>query len=190
MDRLSEAGRLYLKDYYILNEAQKDVFAFFNRVQDAIYQNMSERRDELPTINDFTWKTWFSKANPGRISIWPEPIRDISIFRKGKEELSLICRDARHDNNLASTDAISLIITSVNTLRRELKNIDNAILSSAVSTAAKHEVNLCFTKRTNFYNAIPINLDDAIESAETVTEVILNYCIAINDFITVLIKKQ
>ena len=194
MEKLSQVGRLYLKEYLILNEAMEDVFAFLNLIQENIYKNLLDRIDEIPTTDYFAWKTWYSKSKPGSISVMPESMRDIAVgeigvFRKGKQEISLSCRDVRRDKRIATTDSLSIIIGTNNTIRRKLRYLNQGLLSSAVSAAAGYEVPLNFMKRTNYYSLVPINLDDAGESAELVTDALINCCIAINDFISVLVKQ-
>ncbi len=189
MEKLSQAGRLYLKDYYIINEAQKDLFAYLNTIQENVYNNLVDRKNEIPVPDGFVWNTWMSKSNPGILSIWPASDKDIKVFRKGKAELSLDCKDVRHDNNLTSNDSVSLYIHSNNTFRSSLKLNDDSLLNFAIQAASKHNIILRFTQRSSYYSQVTINLDDAIESAENITDEIINCCAAIDEFIRVLIKE-
>lgn len=47
MKKLSEAGKLYLQDFYILNEAQNDVFVFLDAIMGQVYENLIEGLKDL-----------------------------------------------------------------------------------------------------------------------------------------------
>ena len=187
--KLSQAGKLYLKEYYILNEAHKDVVDFLNQIQRTIYDNIIERKKEIPITDGFEWKIWMSKASPGYLELWPEPNKDYSMFQKGKNEINIACRDVRHDTNLDTTASVSLTIRCTNAFKRKINNFEESIVSSATAAASKYEVKLDFRQRYNFRTQVSINLEDALESAKSITDAIINCCMAMNDFIGVLIKQ-
>jgi hypothetical protein len=58
MEKISEMGKLYLKDYYVLMEAQDQSHTFLNTVLENVINRIEERREELPDLGeDYYWKT-------------------------------------------------------------------------------------------------------------------------------------
>jgi len=46
MEKLSEAGKLYLKDIYILEEARKDAFDYLNYIADQVFEKWEAYKDD------------------------------------------------------------------------------------------------------------------------------------------------
>ena len=138
MERLSEAGKLYLQDFYILNEAQNDVFIFWDAVMNQVYQNLVEGIKDLSGPEDvFVWEAWKNESKPGRLDVWPSAKKEVIPFKKGKGDLYLICRDVRHEAELSDTASVSVKIRCTNYFLRSLKQVPSESLELALN-AAKH----------------------------------------------------
>lgn len=66
MEKISEMGKLFLKDYYVLTEAKDQSHDFLDAVLENVYKLIEERREELPDLgSSYQWKTWSNKSNLG-----------------------------------------------------------------------------------------------------------------------------
>ena len=189
MEKLSQAGRLYLEHFYILQEAQNDVNNFLNEVVEKTYQGLLEKKDLLPVPKNFTWQIWKNQASPGVIEISPVALTETGLFSKGKVDLHLTYLDVRHDSKLTETDAVSITINSTNRIRKKLKRLPFDIPSMAEEIELVNETPLDFGQRVNYRSQLQLNLDSASESSEIVMEYIVERCEEVEAFVSRLLTQ-
>ena len=189
MEKLSQAGRLYLEHFYILQEAQNDVNNFLNEVVEKTYQGLLEKKDLLPVPKNFTWQIWKNQASPGVIEISPVALMETGLFSKGKVDLHLTYLDVRHDSKLTETDAVSITINSTNRIRKKLKRLPFDIPSMAEEIELVNETPLDFGQRVNYRSQLQLNLDSASESSEIVMEYIVERCEEVEAFVSRLLTQ-
>lgn len=189
MEKLSQAGRLYLEHFYILQEAQNDVNNFLNEVVEKTYQGLLEKKDLLPVPKNFTWQIWKNQASPGVIEISPVALMETGLFSKGKVDLHLTYLDVRHDSKLTETDAVSITINSTNRIRKKLKRLPFDIPSMAEEIELVNESPLDFGQRVNNRSQLQLNLDSASESSEIVMEYIIERCEEVEAFVSRLLTQ-
>lgn len=97
--QLSNSGKLYLNEYYILTEAKKELDLYFDLVVDQVYQNLKLEEENYNNAN-FQWFVWQNKSTKGRIDIEFKTLGKLPIFREGKADVYVIYKDIRHTNKL------------------------------------------------------------------------------------------
>jgi len=104
MERLTEAGSLYLNDYQILDEARKEVDRYLNSVVEEVNNIVSA---EIPNILTEKYKinVWENKSSKGHFEVQFICMYDTSIMRRDKVDLSLIYKDIRNEYNINSASA-------------------------------------------------------------------------------------
>lgn len=184
MEKLSEAGKLYLQDYYILNDAQNDVFVFLDALMNQVYQNVAEGiKDLYDPGNIFSWEAWKNESKPGRLGVWPLPESETVPFRKGKSDLYLRCCDVRHEAGLSETAGVTVVIRCTNYFLKSLKQVSPEILGKALEAAEKQGISLDVSKKNEFYKEeTKLNLDSISESVDSVTECVLEHCQGLREF--------
>jgi len=191
MEKLSEAGKLYLQDFYILNEAQSDVFIFLDAVMNQVYQNLVEEIKDLSGRDDvFVWESWKNESKSGRLDVWPSTKKEVIPFRKGKGDLYLICRDVRHEAELSDTASVSVTIRCTNYFLRSLRQVPSETLELALKTAEEHGTSVDVNKR-NVLNReeVKLNLDSVSGSVDSVTEFIMERCQGVKEFALRIVKQ-
>lgn len=190
MKKLSEAGKLYLQDFYILNEARNDASVFLDAVMSQAYQDLLREIRDLPAPGEpFTWKVWKSETNPGVLEVWPSAKKDIIPFGKGREDLYVICRDVRR-GELDNTNCISVVIGCslrfFNSLKRD---VSSEVRDLALKAAAKCGTSIVMdAKRTLYKKEVSLNLDNATDSADSIAEFIMERCRGMREFALQIIK--
>lgn len=185
MKKLSEAGKLYLQDFYILNEAQNDVLVFLDAIMGQVYENLIEGIKDLSDPEGlFAWKVWKSGAKPGLLEVWPSAKKEIVPFGKGKEDLYVICRDVRREDKLSDTTFVSITIGCTHKFLNSLKrNVPRETLGLALRAAEQIGTNLDVNKKRVLYREeISLELDSASDSVDTVTEYFMERCRGVREF--------
>lgn len=145
--------------------------------------------NELDASPGFEWKIWKTENKSGRITIWPVSSKDISIFREGKESISMSFQDVRHDSNLLNGESINIQMYSPNQIRKGMNRLPNQVLKAAIDKAKEYNVDFSFNKSLVHREEIQLNLDDVSESVNIVIENIKERCFGIQEFIRVLILE-
>ena len=111
MEKLSEAGRLYLKDYSILEEARKDMVRYLNAIVDETYDLVNEEIDDMAP-EGFEMHTWKNDSSKGVMHASFRCISDIEFFRKDKMDLKVFYRDIRRAKDLSDPKFIKIYLAS------------------------------------------------------------------------------
>ncbi len=189
MERLSKAGKLYLKEYYLLKEAESDVNNYLNEIVEKTYQQLLEKKELIPAPKHFSWNLWKNQASPGIMQIYPVASREFYTFKKGKSELILQYLDVRRESKLTETDAVSIEIHSTNSLRKKLRQLPSELLREFQETAEVHGIPLNIDQRVNYSSQVPLNLDNAAESSNTIAEFIIERCEGMEAFISKILEQ-
>ena len=164
MEKLTEPGRLYLKDYLILEEARKDMERFLNSVVDEAYDLIEEELEDLAPEN-FTLKPWKGESQNGKLHInfICKNNYDLSFFRENKIDIRIIYRDIRNTMDLNDPTFIKIFISSptvASDVGSKLKNM----------SLEEYDINIYKPKY------LKLDLDNTLNSAEMVKEEMLNKC--------------
>ena len=122
--RMSDAGRMYLQDYYILNEAQRDMEDYLNRVFDIL----EERFDEIQggvSHERVRWNCWRNKSSQGAISYSAMSLVGTPLLRKNKSDLYITIKDMRRTSRLENTEAVELVLETNKTSRRLIQAVSD-----------------------------------------------------------------
>lgn len=107
MGKLSKEGKLYLKDYLILNRARDEA----NKFLDAIVEEVDKRlQAEDLAADDFKIEVWQSQSVKGQLQLQFRSEKDSDLLRKDKVDLYLVYRDVRNTKNLPSTKAAKIFV--------------------------------------------------------------------------------
>ena len=188
--KLSEAGRLYLQDYYILDEARKDVDKFIGVILEEIFSKLNEETDNF---NDdiFNWYLWMSRSSPGYFSVNSQYKKEGGLFRKSKDDIYITYRDVRRCNDLKTTDSVKIEINSGSIFKRNLKNFkeNNALkLEEAIMEIGDKDTPLDFNKKVHYDLELKIDLNDSDNSIVQITDLILEKWSALDEFVRMLVR--
>jgi len=191
LKKLSAAGKLYLQDFYILNEAQNDIFSFLDAVVEQSYQTVEGSMKDLHDPDElFNWSIWKYKTNPGKMEIWPWTKKEIYPFGKNKQDLYMVYCDVRHDPELSDTAAVSITVRCTNMFLRSLKQLSAEDLRKAQKAAEPFETIIDLTKRNVLSKEeIKLNLDSTSDSADSIAEIIAERCRGLKEFALQIVKQ-
>ncbi|MDY0236315.1 MAG: hypothetical protein RBR71_09815 [Gudongella sp.] len=99
MERISEAGVLYLNDYQILTEARKEVERFLNAIVDEVYNIIVNETDKISSDN-FSTNIWQNQTAKGHLEVQLIGLKENSIFRKDKADLYIVYKDIRNIDDI------------------------------------------------------------------------------------------
>ncbi len=114
--------------------------------------------------------------------------KNLGPFKKDKTELHLQCLDVRHARELIDTDAVSITINSTNNLRKKLKQFPKEMLNKAIEEAMGQDTLLDFEQRVNYTSQVKLNFESATESADTITEFVIECCEGMETLVSRLIE--
>lgn len=104
MERISDAGVLYLEDYQILTEAKNEVERFLNAIVEAVTTSMRSEEDNLCS-DHFAACIWKNQSSLGHLEVIYENLQDNHMFRKEKVDLYIIYKDIRNVDDIAPNAA-------------------------------------------------------------------------------------
>ena len=193
MERLREAGRVYLKNFYVLKEAEDQVIVFLDDVLSKVHTALVEHSHELSESNrlpGFDWHLWRSATKPGEMSTNPSTPKRQDPFRQGKGDLMINYADARRNSRLNDPGSIAIFITSPVAFRTRLNQVNGAAVMSALQAAKGGGTTLDFSGPQIFWNEVPLDLDSSEASADAVIEDLAKRCSSIEAFTEVLLWKS
>lgn len=126
MAKLTEAGALYLKDYYILTEARDEMEKYLDKVLSAVHLKLVDMMQEL-TDDIIKWGVWSNQSSPGYMQIFIQLLKgDSSIRRIGKTDVYVVYRDVRHSSRIKDPYSVELNVTTygqTKSLRQEIERL-------------------------------------------------------------------
>lgn len=188
MEKISEAGKLYLKDIYILEEARKDTHDFLNYIADQVFEKWEAYKDEQKLFNEsdqITWSAWKAKGNPGQLDLYPKltGIIDNQYFEEGDSGLCLYYRDARHTKKLNDTIGVRIHMSYTNAFWKKIKQLPPDKLAQALAEAKSADLDMDLEDKVPFSMQIQINLEDTATTIEEITEIIIEKCKGLEVFL-------
>lgn len=159
MERLSNAGKLYLNEYYILSEARTDLERYLDSVVDQVYQMLLSKENDF-TTSKFSWSVWQNKSTKGRIDVEFKAKGKLPFFREAKSDISVIYKDIRHFNKFTDPETIRISVWSPGTS----KNVEQEIQQQGLNNYQKNIYEEIYVK---------LNLEDSSEAAEKISEHII-----------------
>ena len=176
MEKLTEAGRLYLADYNILEEARKDMNRYLNAVVDEAYELLNEEIDEMAPEH-FEMFTWQNNSSKGIMHASFRCISDIKIFRKGKLDLKVNYRDIRKAKDLTDPKYSKIYLRTPkisSDLEDKLRSLSQAEIGEDIYRA----------------DLVRLDYDSSSKTADDIKENILEKCNIIRKLIIKLIEKE
>ena len=125
--KMTKAGRLYLKDYYVLDEANSEMVEFLDDLLCRLELLFKEKQSELGNEN-YLWDSWKNKSTDGMIDFYMKPLAENipRYFRKGKEDITLRIRDVRATTELNRTSSVILELYTNKSSKELISSIHNA----------------------------------------------------------------
>ena len=124
MAKLTAAGTLYLKDYYILNEARAEMEKYLDQVLSAVHLKLVDVTQELED-EIVSWGLWKNQSSPGYMGIYPKLLKGNSnIWRIGKADAYVVYRDVRHSSRIKDPYSVELSVSTyglAKLLRQEIE---------------------------------------------------------------------
>ncbi len=181
MEKLTEAGRLYLNDYYVLEEARNDLFVFLNYITDQVYDKWLEQKNKKELFNnvkELSWGSWKSKGNPGNIQFEPKATAEkgYGLYEAGESGIVLAYGDIRHRSELYDPSSVQLHISAVNNIRKKLNQISAEKMEQAMKELSKYNIDLDISKRAIYQTFVKINPADPETTIDEITEIIAEKC--------------
>lgn len=170
MERISEAGALYLNDYQILTEARKEVERFLNSIVEEVYNIILNEKEKLDT-NNFRISLWNNQSSKGHMRVEFISLKDDNIFRKDKADLHIIYKDIRNVDRIQPTSA-QIVVWSPNVSSK----LENDLRALSVEKLGE-----------DIYNPLVVEFDlnNSISTAEKIAREIFSK----GDLINQLIKE-
>lgn len=124
MPKLTEAGALYLKDYYILTEAREEMEKLVNEVLSAVFFKLDEMKQELTDVIT-KWSIWRNQSSPGYMEIQLQLLKgDPNIRRIDKTDVYIVYRDVRHSPRIKEPYSVELKVTTPGQAESLRQNIE------------------------------------------------------------------
>ena len=188
MEKLTEAGKLYLNDFYILEEARNDLFIFLNYISDQIHDKWVEQSENKELFNKeegLTWVSYKSKGTPGNMHFWPKGSgnQGCGLLEEGDSGISLAYGDVRHRAELYNPSSVQLHISVTNNFKKKLNQVPSNKLNRALEEAKKYNVDFDLDKRTIYGTQIKINVNDPQTAIDEITETLVEKCQGIEAFL-------
>lgn len=188
MEKLTEAGRLYLTDFYILDEARDDLFTFLNYITDQVYEKWLEHKNAKELFNkepNLIWGGWKNKSTPGYMDFAPrsEDDNEYGLLEKGKTGITLSYGDIRHRSALYNPASIQLNISVVNNVRKKLNQVSPDKMKLAIEELNKYNIDIDLDKRSIYKTQVGINPNEPQSTVEEILDTIIEKCQGIETLI-------
>ncbi|MFW5891713.1 MAG: hypothetical protein ACOCUI_05790 [bacterium] len=169
MDRLSEAGELYLDNYFVLEQASNEVENYLDSVLENTIELVMKGLKELNS-DYFEWSYRVNNSNPGIIFFWPNNLKESNVFRLDKRDIYVLYKDIRYLSDIDETNKIKVYTDNPNI---------SSYLEDIIGKVVKHE------ERNKIYKEefIELDLGNSVSSAEIISDRILDRCEAVNELI-------
>lgn len=159
MEKLSEIGKLYLKDYLVLDEAKKDMDRFLDTVIGKTEKILVKEFESLEP-DGFAINVVERESKKGYMSVHYKCLESKKHFRKDSVVLRIIYRDVRLATDLTDPTCVKIYL-------------DTPKVASEVEEKLR-EISQ-YRGDGNFYETkfVKLSLDDSKKSAEEIAAYIL-----------------
>lgn len=169
--KLSEAGKLYLEDYILLEQAKADVDQFLNSLAETVYDRLKMEIDvygELP----YTGRAWLNQSTKGRIDLDVMTSDENTILRPNKADISIIYKDIRHYTKLTSSATIRISVWTPDVAKSVRQHLE--------VLCARKEIESCYQDQI-----VAVDLDDLQSTADEIVGVMMSKFTSIVDLLKV-----
>ena len=160
MAKLSKEGKLYLKDYLILDRAREEANKFLDAIVEEVYDNLQTKELEA---NNFTIELFQSQSFKGQLQLQFRSLEDNDFFRKEKVDIYIVYRDVRNSKQLPSTKAGKVFVYISDEAEDLKEKLDEDVYKSTI---------------------VEFDLSNSSQTAEEVTEAIINQFNQIKDLLS------
>lgn len=174
--KITEAGKLYLKDYYILNEARKEMAEYLNAILEAVEAKLDKMRVEFSNEN-YKWDYWRNKTTYGEFEFQFTPLIDLPHFRKSKCDLFIKIYDVRITSHLTNTCAIKM--------RVKVRKTNKELWQSMGQRQCRYAVDNILVDQD-----IELDMESSDQDAESIIESISEEVYTINQMIDELVESK
>lgn len=164
--KMTEAGKLYLRDYYILNEAKRDMDSYLNDIFDRLETLFQQKTTEINN-NAYTWAYWRNKSTDGMIQFYVTPNEKIPNLRTGKSDIYLMVQDVRNTSELINAETVKIGMFA---------NKTNKALIQAFCLI-NQEFNRSDKLKSQFFD---IKLENSVRDSEDIMEILLSDFLMVN----------
>lgn len=168
MRKISEAGALYLKDYQVLTEARREVEKYLNSIVDVVYKIISDEKNSF-SFKDFKINLWQNQSSKGHLEVQFINLEDTNLLRKDKIDIYIIYKDIRNADDI-DTSSGKVFVWSPNLALK----LENYLRELSIEK---------FGEDIYTPTIIEFDLNDSIETAETISKEVLNKAKLINKLI-------
>lgn len=177
MAKLTEAGALYLKDFYILTEAREEMENYLDKVLSSVHLKIADMVQEL--ADDITkWGVWRNQASLGYMQITIQLLKDDPNIRRGKSsDVFVVYRDVRHLSRIKEPYSVELDVTThgqAKLLGQEIERLSANLFGSNIL-------------RKHYPSLIPESSD---ESADNIFDVAQDICMQLKKIIDSIVIKN
>lgn len=159
MERISEAGILYLNDYQILTEARKEVERFLDSIIDEVYNILTNDKQSFDS-NNFSMHIWKNQSSRGYMEVQFKNLRDGNLFRKDKVDLYIIYKDIRISDDI-HPNSVEITVWSPNVA---------SVLEDVLKRISTEKLGFDIYKPT----IVEFDFNNSIASAEKIAREIFN----------------
>ena len=159
MAKLSKEGKLYLKDYLILDQAREEANKFLDAIVEKVYDNVQAKELEA---NNFTIELFQSQSFKGQLQLQFRSLEDNDFFSKEKVDMYIVYRDVRNSKNLPSTKAAKVFVYISDEAEDVKEKLDDDVYKSEI---------------------VEFDLSSSDHTAEKVTEAIINQFNQLKDLV-------
>lgn len=177
MAKLSEAGALYLKDYYILTEAREEMESFLDKVLLAVHLKLEGMVEGL-TDETTKWSEWKSQSPMGYMQIGVQVLQgEFGGSRKGRSDVFVEYRDVRHTTRIEDPLSVEIGVA----VHAQSKLLGQEIERRSLNMLGSNIIGY------QYPGLIPESSD---ESADNVFETIQDICMKLKKIIDAIVAEN
>ena len=181
MEKLSEAGRLYLADFQVLNKAYVDIVDYLDTIIKHVYANLEEQLATISVAPQMSWDVWENKSRPS-IYVYPTFKSELGPFVT-KTNIEIIYRDVRHDTRSNDSRYVCVYAYPTAVFKKNVKSLPDEIHTRMLSLAQENGLGTELTQSLSRLAEIKLDLDSASESADEIVRVFIGAVKGVNEII-------
>lgn len=169
--KLSEAGKLYLEDYTLLEQVKADVDQFLNRLSETVYESLKIEMDGYDGL-PYVGRPWLNQSTKGRIDLDVMTSEGNTILRPNKADISIIYKDIRHYTKLPSSATIRISVWTPDVARSVRQHLEDLCVRKEMASCYQDQI-------------VAIDLDDLQSTADDVVGIMMSKMNSIVDLLKV-----
>lgn len=170
MTKITEAGRLYLEDYHILNEANKDMNKFLDEILVNIHSELTPKLKDLSN-DTCKWSMWLNQSSLGLLEIQLRfNNNQFDYIKNDKVILYIEYRDIRRTSRISKPQTVELGVF----MNGHAKNLGVRINNKSQSSTG-HPI------LDRYY--VSLDLESTETSVDNIVNELQSYCVKIMQLI-------